>query len=64
MNESTNSNAPEKQGAKHKTHSDYINFLGFGYISKKEAVKDIAYGAIFAVLLLILLALMFAGLAV
>lgn len=63
MNQSTNSNAPKK-GAEHKTQSDYINFLGFGYITKKEAVKDIAYGVIFAVLLLVLLALMFAGLAV
>lgn len=58
-----NSNAPKK-GAEHKTQSDYINFLGFGYIPKKEAVKDIIYGVIFAILLLVLLALMFAGLAV
>lgn len=63
MNQSTNSNAPKK-GAEHKTQSDYINFLGFGYIPKKEAVKDILYGATFAVFLLVLLALMFAGLAV
>ena len=58
-----NSFAP-KDGGEAQNQSDYINFLGFGYIPKKEAVKDVLYGATFAILFLVLLALMFAGLAV
>lgn len=63
MNQSTYSNAP-KEGGEAQTQSDYINFLGFGYITKREAVKDIIYGVVFAILLVVLLVLMCAGLAV
>ena len=55
---------PPEEGAQHKTHPDYINFLGLGNMTKKRAAQNTLIAVLTAVFLLVVLAFMFAGLAV